>query len=354
MTIKRTMTFAAAVAALLVPALVAATPASAAPDHRQPRVSVVASGLQGTTGSAIGPDGALYVTEGDIGAVTRIDPRTGAESTFASGLPTRLVPNTGGAIDIDFVGRTAYVLVSVVGPDVPPPVGPGDSIDGIYRIDSPTTFTVVADLGAWSVAHPPETDFFLDHGVGFALQATRSGFLVTDGHHNRVLSVSRSGEISELVAFGNVVPTGLAVDGRTVYVTEAGPVPYLPEDGRVVAFDARNPVPRVVASGFSLMIDVEFGRCDVLYGLSQGDSPGVVPDGSPALPDSGDLVRVNRDGTMTSVVGSLDLPTSLEFVRDTAYVVTLEGTVLRIDNVGAGGHDRGKGCRDGGRHHDEI
>ncbi|WP_411699581.1 ScyD/ScyE family protein [Conyzicola sp.] len=360
MTIKRTRAFAAIVAALVVPTLLATSPAMAAPTggspgHHPPvpvaEAHLIASGLQGATGSAIGPDRALYVTEGAIGQITRVDPRTGETSVYASGLPASVI-GIGGAIDIDFVGRTAYVLVTVVGDDAPGPNGPGTSVDGIYRVDGPTSFTVVADIGAWSLANPPETDFFLSRGLQFALQATRSGFLVTDGHHNRVLKVSRSGEISELATFGNTVPTGLAVDGRTVYMAEAGPVPHLPETGRILAFSARNPEPRVIASGYSLMIDVEFGKCDVLYGLSQGDSPGVVPDGSPALADSGELLRVNRNGTMTPVVSELDLPTSLEFIRDTAFVVTLNGEIWRVDDV-SGGPWR-HGCRDGGRHSDDL
>ena len=346
MTIKRTMTFAAVVAALVVPTLLATSPASGMPADRGSEATLIAEGLQGSSGSAIGPDGALYVPEAAIGAVTRIDLRTGAKSTYATGLPTSVI-GVAGAVDVEFVGRTAYVLVSVVGDDAEGPNGPGDSVDGIYRIDGPNSFTVVADLGAFSLANPPETDFFLDRGVQWAFQATRSGFIVTDAHHNRVLEVSRSGIVTELVAFDNIVPTGLALDGRTVYMAEAGPVPHLPETGRIVAFDARNPQPRVVASGFSLMIDVEFGRCGVLYGLSQGDSPGMVPDGSPALGDSGELLRVNRNGTMTPVVDELDLPTSFQIVRGAAYVVTLNGEIWRVDNVGSNGHhDRGKGCRD--------
>jgi hypothetical protein len=51
-----------------------------------------------------------------------------------------------------------------------------------------------------------------------------------------VLRVTRDGQITELRGFANIVPTGLEVRGRTIYITEAGPVPHLPEDGRVVAF----------------------------------------------------------------------------------------------------------------------
>ena len=61
-------------------------------------------------------------------------------------------------------------------------------------------------------------------------------FVVTDGHHNRVLRVTRGGDISELKAFGNIVPTGLEVRGETIYMGEAGPIPHLPQNGKVVSF----------------------------------------------------------------------------------------------------------------------
>ena len=41
---------------------------------------------------------------------------------------------------------------------------------------------------------PPDT-FFVTTGVQYALQKFRGGFVVTDGHHNRVLRVSRNGEM---------------------------------------------------------------------------------------------------------------------------------------------------------------
>ena len=48
-------------------------------------------------------------------------------------------------------------------------------------------------------------------GVQYAMQPFRGGFLVTDGHHNRVLWAGRDGALRELIAFGNIVPTGLEV-----------------------------------------------------------------------------------------------------------------------------------------------
>jgi len=44
-------------------------------------------------------------------------------------------------------------------------------------------------------------------------------------------------------------------------------------------------------------------------------------------------VKVNKDGTFTVIMDGLDRPTSLEFIGNTAYVVTLGGEIWRIDGV---------------------
>jgi hypothetical protein len=303
--------------------------ATAAGPSGDPTAHRLVAGLQGGSGSTVGPDGALYVTERAAGRVTRVDPRTGATRTFASGLP-ELIPAVGfgGPVDVAFLGRTAYVLVTLVGADVG-----GSDVVGIYRVDGPDRFTVVADIGAFSISNPPETDFFVPSGVQYALQAYGGGFLVTDGHHNRVLRVTRDGQISVLRAFGNLVPTGLEVRGRTIYMAEAGPVPHLPENGKVVAFRSGSTTVREVASGSPLLVDVELGRGHRLYALSQGDFRPGNPEGSPALPNTGALVKANRDGTFTVVIDRLNQPTSLELIGKTAYVITLGGEIWKIKDV---------------------
>jgi hypothetical protein len=235
-------------------------------------------------------------------------------------------------MDVAFLGRTAYVLVTLVDSAVG-----GSSVDGIYRVDGPNTFTVVADIGGFASDNPPDTDFFVPTGLQYALQPYRGGFLVTDGHHNRVYRVTLDGRVRELIAFDNIVPTGLDVRGGTVYMAEAGPVPHLPETGRVVRFGPRSEAATEVASGARLLVDVEFGRGHKLYALSQGVFGGGDP-GAPASPNTGALVKVRRGGTFTTVVYGLDRPTSLEFIRDTAYVVTLAGEVLKITNVSSPHH----------------
>jgi sugar lactone lactonase YvrE len=311
---------------LVLAALAAPSVASAAPRHGHATAHLLVTGLQGGAGSTIGPDRALYVTETAAGRVTRVDPKTGATTTYASGLPKSII-GLGGAMDVAFLGRTAYVLVTLVGPDVG-----GSDVVGIYRVDGPTSFTVVADIGQFALDNPPATPFDVPTGLQYALETYRGGFLVSDGHHNRVLRVTRDGQVTVLRAFGNIVPTGLEVRGRTIYMAEAGPVPHLPETGKVVAFRPESTTVREVASGSPLLVDVEFGRGHRLYALSQGIFGGG-PAGSPALPNTGALVKVNRDGTFTVVIDGLNQPTSLEFIKKTAYVVTLGGEIWKIKGV---------------------
>jgi hypothetical protein len=301
----------------------------APPPSGTPNATLLVTGLQGTIGSTVGPDGALYVPEGAVGRITRVDPQTGALTTFASGLP-KTIPavGIGGAMDVAFIGNTAYVLVTLVSPDVG-----GSDVDGIYRVDGPDSFTVVADIGTFNLNNPPTIPFAISvaTGVQYALQPYRGGFLVTDGHLNRVLRVGLDGAVNVLIAFDDIVPTGLVVSGNTIYMAEAGPVPHLPEDGKVVKFGPKSTSATDVASGASLMVDVKFGRGRSLYALSQG--PGVLdaPPGSPAQPNSGSFVEVNADGTFTVIVDKLNLPTSLDIIGTTAYVVTLTGEIWKID-----------------------
>ena len=300
------------------------------------------TGLQGSSGSTVGPDGALYVTEGLTGEVTRVDPWTGERSTFASGLPHSWI-GIGGAVDVAFLDGQAYVLVTLVGSDLLDVFGvPADDTVGIYRMDGPSEWTIIADIGEFSILNYPSNTpfFFIPSGVQYAMETFRGGFLVTDGHHNRVLRVELDGTVSEFNVFGNVVPTGLEVHGHTVYMSQTGPAPHDPEDGIVWSFGPKSLDPVEVASGARMLVDVEYGLGQTLYALAQGQWDQVFP-GSPAIPYDGSLLEINEDGTFTVVADGLNLPTSVEFIGNTAYVVGLAGEIFRIPNVSRPPHGRG-------------
>jgi hypothetical protein len=321
------------------------------------KAELLTSGLMGSIGGAIGPDGALYVPEAALGQITRIDPKTGAKSAFATGLPETIsVVGLGGAIDVVFAGDTAYALVSIVGPEdfgPPPPAGLSTGHNGIYRINGSGPPDLVADLGAYSLAHPPTAvfDYFLVGGVQYSFLVVDDGFLVADGHHNRVLHVTFDGAISDLKQFGNVVPTGMDLMRGQVYLAHEGAITGSPGAyeaiGEIVRFDPMNPSDDgVVASGISMAVDVESGPGNSLYAVSQGIwDPSLGHDyaGSPGIPGTGQLLRVNRDGSTTVLLDGLMLPTSLHFSGGIAYLVTLTGEVWKIRGLSGAGrsvHDR--------------
>ena len=335
--------FAAVIAAAVV-AAAAIAPTVSAHGHRGPVVTHLAKfgSDEFNTGSTIGPDGALYVTDGSVGAVLRIDRRDGRVSTYATGLPPKAFQggDIGGPVDVAFVGRTAYVLVTLVsGLVFGEPFGNGnpDAKNGLYRIERDGSATLVADIGQWSADHPPQTAIFVDTGAQFALQPYFGGFLVTDGHHNRVLWVSQHGSIHEIATFENVVPTGLETIAGFVFVTQMGPIPHVPEDSKVLGLVPGRKALEL-ASGASMLIDVERGPRGRLYGIAQGQWDGV-GEGSRALPHTGRLVVAGRHGELTPVVDNrgqelvLDRPTSLEFVGNTAYVVSVTGDVYRVEGL---------------------
>ena len=311
--------------------MITSSTASAAPP-----TTLLLSGLDGGSGSTVGPGGALYVTESKAGRISRVDPRTGEITTFASGLPKsssrhrrhhrRSVHRRDGV-------RTGHPCRSR---------RRRHATVGIYRIDGPDSFTVIANIGAFAEDNPPAgTPFDVPTGVQYALETYRGEFLVTDGHHNRVYQVTRAGKVSVLIQFGNIVPTGLETSGNTIYMAEAGPVPHDPADGKVVSFKPKSPSATEVASGAPpvapLLVDVEFGRGRDLYALSQG-SFGGGPAGAPAAQNTGSLVKVNGDGTFSTVFEPLDQPTSVEFIRNTAYVVTLTGEIWKVENPSSPPH----------------
>jgi sugar lactone lactonase YvrE len=292
------------------------------------------TGLEELQGSTVGPDKALYVTAPLAGTIWRVDPKTGAVTPFTTGLPKR-IPGLyylgSGVVDVAFRGGTAYALVTGVAPDLD-----GHDIVGIYRVDGPDSYTIMADIGAWSIAHPPVPAFFVPTGFQYAMEPYRDGFIVTDGHHNRVLYVTLNGEITEVIAFADVVPTGLAVRGNTIYVTQAGPIPHLPENSKLMSLSLKSPAATEVASAaglnVGLFVDVEFGRGNTLYTLAQGNWDGPF-EGAPALPNTGALLKLNPDGTFSVITDGLNQPTSVEFIGNNAYVVSLAGEIWEIDNV---------------------
>lgn len=84
---RRSITMLFALSAMFVPAALGDPPA-----FGEPTASLLASGLEGASGSTVGPGGALFVTEGAAGRISRIDPRTGADIALGTASSRRELP----------------------------------------------------------------------------------------------------------------------------------------------------------------------------------------------------------------------------------------------------------------------
>lgn len=308
--------------------------------EREVTVSVLNSTDLGTLGGGItvGSDGQLYTTNANDGTVVRIDPDSGEATVAGRGLPKQVI-DIGGATDVAFVDDRLFALVSLAGADVEAP----DSLMGVYVLGDGGEFELFADLGTWSAEHPPaDTDFFLPQGVQYSMDPWNGGLLVSDTHLGRIIEVSAGGAISEFYAFESTdaVPLGIETSGDEVLVCTPGPIPHAPESS--VVYEVRDGSHTNVAAwgpdyrgSTAVIMDIEHGADDRLFAVLQGVwslEPTAENEGLPADATTGELVVVD-DGEFRTLATGLDQPTAVEVIDDRAFVVTLTGTIVRVDGI---------------------
>lgn len=316
--------------------------------------TVLTAGLIAPRGMTLGPDGMIYIAEagtggdtefeaedgsvvknGFTGRVSKVDPATGTRTTVADGLPSQLGPmgDTVGPADVAFVGNTLYYLQTHGGEGY----GFPDTPTGIYRIAANGDTNLVANIGEFNIENPTTaiTDGSqLDIETGgnpYSMIVRDSVFYVSDGNHNRLLRVTTAGAVSAVAEFPNhPVSTGIAeTESGLFYVGYLGLAPFLPQDGKVVSVSPGTGDIVEVASGVPMITDVAVGTGDQLYALSFSEG---------FAPFTGKVLRVEDDGTLTTLVAGLTFTSDMMFIGDTLYVVDDglsalgPGEIIEIEN----------------------
>jgi hypothetical protein len=238
---------------------------------------------------------------------------------------------------------------------------------------------VVADIGAYQVAHPDPDDLDMpanpaeSNPNGLAL-LSHGRVLVADAAANDLLLVDRDGQISTIAHFkpesvawnlpfppppggspvlAEAVPTAVAVgpDGA-YYVSELTGFPFTKGAARIWRIEPGS-VDAVcdplhldpssgctsVATGFSSVIDLTFGRDGTMYVLEiarDGLAGALVFDQPTDFPPIGALWAV-KDGVKTSIADSLVAPGGVAVDKHgQIFVTTLTfgppgGTVVRLE-----------------------
>ena len=323
---------------------------------------VVASGLNQPHGLTTGPDGNLYVAEAG-------DAQVGAGCVAGT---EAACANTSGSIDqITPQGVVTHVVTQL--PSVGNPGG-GDASAGVAGVQvlngriygviqnqniNPTTgeqtygaagallgdlvsaplsggpATSVASFGPYEAANNP--DGGAGQGPGdpaidsdpYGIVAYDGGIAVADAAANDVLFVNAAGQISTLAvlplipeptAHGTVmaqpVPTSLAVgpDGA-LYVGELGGAAANDVGDVNVYRIVPGQAPTVYASGLTMIGSIAFDQAGRLLVL-EIDTAGI-DDPAPGLPSPGAIIRINHDGSRTTLASAgLIFPLGLTVARD--------------------------------------
>ncbi len=318
-----------------------------------PVARVVTEGLEGPFGvQAVGRRG-LLVAESGSGEVTAVS-RWGHQRVVISGAP--------GVAGV--AGSRHHVFAVTGGPnetgETPPGTyGPSQVIRSDYR---GRHARVIADLGAYELAHNPDGQVQFVDGAPvdalsnpFAMTMTRWGLLVADGGANDVLRVDpRTGRVSTFFVPHTVtdvaaclepgaqsnpgtvgcdpVPTGVAVSGRSVYVSTLGA--EVPGAGRVYKLDARTGRVQHVWKGLTSPTGIAVTPrgtvylSEVLFNAPEGEPPA---DFDPS--SIGRLTRIQH-GRMTHA--AVTMPTGLDYDHGRLYASTwsVAGLFLGIPNAG--------------------
>ncbi|PSK96954.1 hypothetical protein CLV30_12438 [Haloactinopolyspora alba] len=385
---RYTRIIAVAATGLLVTATAQAASAQQEPDHgsagHQPRVQVVASGLDAPRGLSFAPHGALYVAEAGTGGAGPCASgpegdevcfgETGAVTVLWRGEQRRVVDDlpsladeaqfaVTGPHDVAWSARGLVVPIGL-GADPAGRAAFGDdgaALGTVVRVDRAGSWAPIADLAGFEADNDPDAGRpGVEHPDSNPFSVVVHGDRVTavDAGGNSVLRFAQHGAADDVGLVTTLpfrfedapsflglppgtqipmqpVPTGLTRHRGDYYVGQLTGFPF-PVGGANVYRVNEGSEPSVYASGFTNIIDVAFDRQGRLLVLEMftGGLLGAEED------PSGALWRVDRDGEKTLVADGSDgllAPGGVAVARDGSYYVTNKtvfgdgaGEVLRI------------------------
>lgn len=182
-------------------------------------------------------------------------------------------------------------------------------------------WSVVADLSAYFLTHKvaaPEEDDFEPDGTPYSLIFVDGNFYVVEPNHGELIKVTRGGDVTRVLDFsahfGHIVPTVEAFNHGNFYVSNLRTFPLVEGSSSVYKVSPSGDV-EVFATGFTGVLGIAIDKKDRLYILetSAGGGP---------TPQTGRVVRINKDDSRDVIVDSLMFPTGMTFGRDGALYIS--------------------------------
>ncbi len=346
---KHALTFLAAIGLLVFPAS-SAFADRAAQTTQQVSLSVFATGLNNPRGLKFGPDGYLYVAEGGSGGtnstvgqcdqvpfpvgpytggftsrISKISP-DGVRSTVVDNLPSsQTSPVLGslvsGVADVAFIGDTLYGIEAGAGCSH----GLAGTDNTVFRVNPDGTTTTIADLSAFQQANPvanPEPDDFEPDGTWYSMISLGGVLYAIEPNHGELDRILVNGKIMRVLDIsasqGHIVPTSFTFYNGDFYVGNLGIFPVVPGAAKILKINNGGKI-KSMASGLTTVLGVAFDAQGRMYAL-ETDTVAGFP--GPDAAGSGMVVRVNGDGTLTTIASGLVFPTAMTFGPDGALYVS--------------------------------
>jgi hypothetical protein len=233
--------------------------------------------------------------------------------------------------DIQFIDGTLYGMEGGAGCSH----GLLHTNNTIFRVHSDGTRTNIANLSAFLKAHPvanPDADDFTPDGNWYSMVEVHDVLYATEPNHQEVDRITQQGKITRVVDLSTLFvpprgwqgPTSIVYHNGNFYFGVLGTFPVTPGTQNIYKLTPGGHV-SVFASGLTTVLGVAFDRQGRLYALETITVAGFP---GPQAVGSGQVVRVNADGTLSTIATGLTFPSAMTFDPD--------GDALYVSNNGFG------------------